>query len=49
MIKSTAKAHSNGQMVENTLDNGARVNNMDKEHTLKKVNKEKASGIWVKE
>lgn len=33
MIKSMDKVHLNGQMVENTSDNGVRVNNMEKAFT----------------
>ena len=33
MIKSTVKEHLNGQMVENTLANGIKENNMDKAPT----------------
>lgn len=49
MIKSMDKVHSNGQMVENILASGAKVNNMARVSTSRKVRRGRASGRWVRE
>jgi hypothetical protein len=49
MIKNMDKVLLNGQMAENTLVNGVKANNTEREYTLKKERKDKAYGKWAKE
>ena len=49
MIKRMDKEHSSGQMVENILANGAKVNNMARVSTSRRVRRGRESGRWVRE
>lgn len=49
MIKNTDMVPLSGQMVGSTLVTGAKVNNMERESTSKRVRRDKESGRWARE
>ena len=49
MIRSMAKVHLNGQMVESILANGTKVNSMERVHTSKMTKRDSVFGRWERE
>ena len=49
MIRSTGMVPSSGQMVGSISVTGAKVNNMERESTSKRVKRDKVSGRWARE